>query len=120
MRYAALALAITSLTWAQAPQSSGNIQGDLVDTTGAAVSGVAIRAVSQASGALRTTVSDAAGHFRFSGLPPGSYTLHLELDGFAPVNVEAFPVSVGQTVTQRIESKLAHWLERRELHAKPH
>ncbi len=35
--------------WAQAPQSAGSIQGDLVDSTGAAVSGVAIRATNQAS-----------------------------------------------------------------------
>ena len=76
MRYALLALAITSLTWAQAPQSSGNIQGDLVDSTGAAVSGVSIRAANQSSGASRTTVSDPAGHFRFSVV--GEKVLRLE------------------------------------------
>ena len=115
-----IALAIIAMgAWAQAPQSAGSIQGDLVDSTGAAVSGVAIRATNQASGASRSTTSDAAGHFRFGGLPPGLYTLHLALDGFAPVSVEAFPVSVGQTVAHRIEMKLAHLIEKVEVKGQP-
>jgi hypothetical protein len=112
-------LALAARAWAQAPQSAGSIQGDLVDSTGATVAGVTVRAANQASGASRTTVSDGAGQFRFSGLAPGLYNLHLELDGFAPVNVEAFPVSVGQTVTHRIEMKLAHVIENVEVKGQP-
>src|SRR5712691_11901067 len=90
----ALALTLSAIAAAQAPQSTGTIQGDLVDSTGGAAPGVKIRGVNQASGAVRTAVSDSAGHFRLTGLPAGSYTLQLELEGFAPVHVEAFPVSV--------------------------
>jgi hypothetical protein len=118
MRYALLAL-VATLLYAQAPQSAGSIQGDLVDSTGAAVAGVSIRAANRASGASRTTLSDAAGHFSFTALPPGSYTLHLELDGFAPVTAEAFQVSVGQTVTHRIEMKLAQVIEKVEVKGQP-
>src|SRR5437016_10412700 len=87
-----LAVTLAAMAAAQAPQSTGTIQGDLVDSTGGAAPGVKIRAVNQASGAARTAVSDAAGHFRLTGLPAGIYTLQLELEGFAPVHVEAFPV----------------------------
>src|SRR5258707_15796144 len=104
-RFALLTLALAGISSAQAPQSTGTIQGDLVDSTGGAAPGVKIRAVNQASGAVRTAVSDAAGHFRLTALPTGVYTLQLELEGFAPVHVEAFPVSVGQTVSHRIEMK---------------
>src|SRR5579872_5515911 len=115
-----IVVALSAVTaWAQAPQSTGSIQGDLVDSTGASVSGVAVRATNQASGASRSTTSDAAGHFRFGGMPPGLYTLNLALDGFAPVSVEAFPVSVGQTVAQRIEMKLAHLIEKVEVKGQP-
>ena len=84
----ALLLAASSLARAQAPQSAGAIQGDVVDSTGAAAPGVRIRAVQQASGAARTAVTDSAGHFRIAGLPVGVYTLRLDLDGFAPVAVD--------------------------------
>ena len=75
--------------------------------------------MNQSSGASRTAVSDAAGHFRLGGLPAGVYTLHLDLDGFAPVHVGAFPVSVGQTVTHRIEMKPAHVIEKIEVKGQP-
>src|SRR6266403_6284086 len=96
-RFVFLALALAGIAAAQAPQSTGTIQGDLGDSTGSAAPGVKINAMSQASGASRTTLSDATGHFRLAGLTAGIYTLHLELDGFAPVTVGPFPVSVGQT-----------------------
>src|SRR5215813_8672143 len=87
-----LTVTLASLVSAQAPQSTGTIQGDLADSTGGAAPGAKVRALSRASGASRTTVSDAAGHFRLPGLPAGIYTLQVELDGFAPVHVEAFPL----------------------------
>src|SRR5258708_15680152 len=114
-----LAVTLAARAAAQAPQSTGTIQGDLVDSTGGAAPGVKIRAVNEASGASRTASSDAAGHFRLAGLTAGVYTLHLELDGFAPVTVGPFPVSLGQTVTQRIEMKPAHVIETIEVQGQP-
>src|SRR5436305_13378100 len=101
-RFVFLVVALAARAAAQAPQSTGTIQGALVDSTGGAAPGVKIRAVNQASGAARTALSDATGHFRLAGLTAGIYTLHPELDGFAPVTVGPFPVSVGPTVTQRL------------------
>ena len=118
-RFALLTLALAGISSAQAPQSTGTIQGDLVDSTGGAAPGVKIRAVNEASGASRTASSDAAGHFRLAGLTAGVYTLHLELDGFAPVTVGPFPVSLGQTVTQRVEMKPAHVIEKIEVQGQP-
>src|SRR4029453_16090274 len=113
------ALTLVALVTAQAPQSTGPIQGDLVDSTGGAAPGVKVRAVNQSSGASRTGVSDAAGHFRLPPLPAGIYILQLDLDGFAPVHVEAFPLPVGQTVTHRIEMKPAHVIEKIEVKGQP-
>src|SRR5262249_16958814 len=33
-----------------------------------------------------TTYADLSGHFTFTGVPRGSYTIHVELDGFQDVN----------------------------------
>src|SRR5436305_3842092 len=89
-----VSMALVVAASAQAPQSTGTIQGDLADSSGGAAAGARIRAVNQASGASRATASDAEGHFRLSGLTTGIYTLHVELDGFAPVTVGPFQVSV--------------------------
>src|SRR5206468_230426 len=50
----ALAVTLPLLVAAQAPQSTGTIQGNLVDSTGSAAPEVKVRAVNQASGASRT------------------------------------------------------------------
>ncbi|MEO7650438.1 MAG: carboxypeptidase regulatory-like domain-containing protein, partial [Bryobacteraceae bacterium] len=115
----ALLLVGSALAPAQAPQSAGAIQGDVIDPTGAAVPGVRIRAVHAASGAARMAVSNSAGHFRIAGLPLGVYTLRLDLDGFAPVTVGPFTVSLGQAATHRLEMRPAQIIERVEVQGQP-
>ena len=35
---------------------------------------------------IATVPADVAGHFTFNNVPPGAYTIHVELDGFEDVN----------------------------------
>src|SRR5262245_54544259 len=114
-----LAVLLAASAFAQTPQSAGAIQGDVTDSTGAAAPGVRIRAVHQASGAVRTAAVDNTGHFRIAGLPVGPYTLHLDLDGFAPITVGPFAVSLGQAVTHRIEMRPAKIIEKVEVRGQP-
>ncbi len=75
---------------ASAQQSgSGTLTGTVIDSTGGAMPGVLATATAAATGAVRTNVSDAAGLFRIAGLPPGEYTLKVELSGFKAVSVTA-------------------------------
>lgn len=48
-----------------------------------------------------TSVSDTGGRFRFADLPPGTYTLRFELDGFLP-REHTFQLSSGQVLDLRI------------------
>jgi iron complex outermembrane recepter protein len=68
------------------------IEGTIRDATGAAVQGVRVEA--RASGAPRSSVTDASGRYRIEGLTRGRYTIKAEHVGFGP---EATTVDLVET-----------------------
>ena len=72
--------AMPMAAWGQT--ASGTLLGDARDTTGAALPGVTVTATNQANGAIRETVTDSLGTYRFSALTPGLYTVSANLPGF--------------------------------------
>ncbi|MEP6534269.1 MAG: TonB-dependent receptor [Bryobacteraceae bacterium] len=90
----------------------GVIQGNILDSSGSAVAGAHVTALQIASGLVRETVTDGAGNFRLNALQVGVYQLRLEHEGFATTVIKELNVSVGQTVVQHIEMKLAQVAER--------
>jgi len=91
---------LASALRAQSMRATGAIQGSVTDSTGSIIIGVRVSASNADSGAVRAAVTDESGQFRFSGLAVGNYTLRLDKEGFATVMVQAFPVSVGQTIVR--------------------
>jgi hypothetical protein len=82
-------------------QGTGEITGQVTDTTGALVSGVEIKLTNSATGEVRTTVTTPAGSYNFPALPiVGAYTLEVAAKGFKSVKVQNIVISVG-TVTSR-------------------
>src|SRR5689334_7751151 len=87
-RSARLALAVATLCVATvfplfAQVQTGSILVRLNDEQGAGIPGATITLTSQALVAGTTTgVSDNAGAYRFPSLPPGTYTVKVELQGF--------------------------------------
>jgi hypothetical protein len=65
-------------------QTLGTITGEVKDSTGGVVPGASVTVVNKATNATRTTTSNAVGLFDFPALPPGSYTVTSELQGFKP------------------------------------
>lgn len=66
-------------------QGTGQVEGDVTDTSGALVPGaqVALRSADGAGQKLeRTGVSDKEGHFSFANLPAGQYTVSVAAPGF--------------------------------------
>ena len=77
----AFAMSVPSAVTAQI--ATGNIYGTVVDQQGGALPGVNVSAVAtKIGGQPRTTVSDAAGQFRFLNLDAATYTVTVELAGF--------------------------------------
>jgi Carboxypeptidase regulatory-like domain/TonB dependent receptor/TonB-dependent Receptor Plug Domain len=81
---------------AAAQDTAGTLGGRTVDAQGLPLPGVAVT-VTGAQG-VKTTVSDADGRFTIPFLTPGSYTVHVELQGFAPVDRPDIQVRLGQRV----------------------
>ena len=67
---------------ASAQTQLATVSGTITDPSGAVVPSVSVTVVSQGTGLKRSVLTDAAGEFRFGGLPIGSYSLRLEKPGF--------------------------------------
>ena len=99
----AVLVAMSTAASAHAQSATGSIEGAIVDQTGAAMPGVTVTVVHMATGVTRTTVSDANGLFRLPLLPVGVYDVTAELSGFTPRKLPELTVTIGQTVTLRIQ-----------------
>jgi Carboxypeptidase regulatory-like domain/TonB dependent receptor len=80
MLSAALAALFSVCAWSQTQLATAS--GTVTDQSGAVVSGVSVTIVSQGTGLKRSTLTDAAGLYRFAGLPIGNYSLRMEKAGF--------------------------------------
>jgi hypothetical protein len=103
---AVCAFALTG-TPAAAQQTTGSIQGRIIDAQKAAVPGVTVTAKNAATGFTRTEVTDAEGVYRLNALPVGNYDVHAELSGFAPYDRKAVVVNIGQLVDLNIDMNVA-------------
>jgi outer membrane receptor protein involved in Fe transport len=94
-------------TPAVAQQTTGSITGRILDDQGASVPGVTVTGKSEATGFVRTDVTDGEGVFRLTALPVGTYDLTAELSGFAKIENKGIVVNVGQTLDLNLTLKLA-------------
>ena len=90
-----------------AQQTTGNIQGRVVDAQKAAVPGVTVTAKSPTTGFTRTEVTDAEGVYRLNALPVGTYDLRAELAGFTPYDFKGVIVNISTAVDVNIDLKVA-------------
>jgi len=74
-----LALCLSRPTFAQ---TTGSILGNVTDTSGAAVPGAKVTAISKEQGLTRTTTSNSAGSYTLPEIPLGTYTVAVEAAGF--------------------------------------
>jgi hypothetical protein len=93
-----LAWGLALLPAAQAQTTGGNLIGRVQDKSGGALPGATITATQKGTGLTRNTVTESDGTYRLPSLPVGSYTLTVELNGFATVTVENVTINVA---TQR-------------------
>ena len=95
------------LVTAAAAQTTGQIEGTVLDQSGAALPGVSVEVASPALQGTRVTAADAGGGFRFVFLPPGSYTVTCSLSGFSPVEQDGIVVQLGRTATLQVRMQPA-------------
>ena len=78
-------------------QTFGEITGQVADSSGAPVPAAAITVTNLNTNAARQTVSSGTGDYAFPSLPPGSYSVRIEKQGFKS-ETSKVEVAVQQTV----------------------
>jgi len=100
-------LMLPTALFAQAHATTGDIEGIVVDASGAAVPGVTVTVKNTATNYESVVVTDSGGRFRAVLLPVGPYQITAALSGFATVVQKGLDLGVGQTLTTSIALKQA-------------
>lgn len=94
-----------------AQSTAGDIQGTIVDTAGAVLSGVTVTITNTATGWAREVITDDEGAFVATGLTVGPYEVQASRQGFATRRQPDLLLQVGQVITLRLELGVARAAE---------
>jgi Carboxypeptidase regulatory-like domain/TonB dependent receptor len=72
-----------------------NVSGTVLDPQGLAVKGARLTLTNAATGAQRAATSDANGRYEIVGLPPGTYSMTVEAEGFANLTNSSMTLALG-------------------------
>ena len=92
--------------FAQSQATTGLIQGTVVDPNGAIVNGATVSVKNTETGFERTVSSNSDGFFSAPLLPLGKYIVTVSATGFSNSVLENVEVSVGQTLSLKVEMKI--------------
>ena len=90
---------------ATAQAQTGSIHGTVADPSGAVVPSATITLTSQ-SGASSFVLSGGDGAFAIDSLAPGSYTISVSAEGFAPFDPLQVQIAAGKSTLQNIALKM--------------
>jgi hypothetical protein len=105
-----LAAAVVLLLPAKLPaqgETTSAILGQVTDSTNAAVPGATVTVISRATGLKRSARTDDVGRFNFPQLKPGTYTVRVEAQGFAPQQADNIISGLGQKQTVNLTLRVA-------------
>src|SRR5262245_5346353 len=75
-------LFVMAIVPARAQSLSGTISGSVVDPSGDSIAGAPVTLLNERTGQTRTATTNEVGAFTFFSVPPGSYTVTIERQGF--------------------------------------
>lgn len=101
--FTVLALFVTVSAFAQATSS---LRGTVMDAQSASIPGVTVQLVNEQTSFSRTVFSDENGTYQFLQVPPGTYTVVAELQGFATFTAP-ITLQVNSPSTADIKMELA-------------
>jgi hypothetical protein len=87
-------------------QTDGEIIGQILDQSKAAISDAAVAATNTATGTVRKAQTDRQGQYALTGLPVGTYIITVEHEGFQRSKQTGVILNVATTVTLNITLKV--------------
>ena len=85
----------------------GTVSGELTDPSGAVVPGAKVVLTDQAKGFTFNTTADRVGRYLFTSIPPGMYTLSVEVSGFQKEVRTNITVNVSENATANLTLRVA-------------
>src|SRR5687767_4715130 len=90
---------------AAAQEQRGSILGVVTDASGAVLPGVTVEARSPSVVGVSTSITDAQGNYRFPALPPGTYQVTANLQGFVAASAAEAVVTLGNQLNINLTMK---------------
>ncbi|HEY6242465.1 MAG TPA: carboxypeptidase regulatory-like domain-containing protein [Pyrinomonadaceae bacterium] len=100
-----VALSVLPVTSAFGQAATATLSGTALDQAGAVIPNANVSAVNTATSARRQATTNEQGYFTFPLLPPATYRIRVERDGFAPVEVPDVVLNVGDNKALQIQLK---------------
>src|SRR5262249_9061089 len=100
MRTLALVLFVAFPSSLGAQVTTGTLVGQLRDTSSAVIPGATVVVTHEGTRASGEAVTDSNGEFVLTALPPGPYTVKINLTGFKSMENKGVELGPGQTVRQ--------------------
>ncbi|HEY6929254.1 MAG TPA: TonB-dependent receptor [Thermoanaerobaculia bacterium] len=100
-----VALFMFALPAVHLAQTTGEIDGRVLDSAGVPLSGVKVEAKGPSLPGVRTSITDRDGIYRLPGVPPGAYHVTASLPEFRPVK-KTCTVTLGSTATVDLTLRL--------------
>src|SRR5262245_33111248 len=94
-RMAAAVVVLLSVALAAA-QTDARFAGVVMDPSGAFVANATVTAKNEKTGEERTVTTTEKGRYLIPNLKPSTYTLKVEVKGFAPLEYKGLPLATGQ------------------------
>ena len=94
--FALLVTLLAGPTAAAAQSVSGGVAGTVVDQTRQLVPGATVTLVNERTADSRVTTTNETGAFVFSAVQPGTYTVRVELSGFATYELRSTVVPANE------------------------
>src|SRR5687767_3739899 len=88
-------------------QATSSLRGKVIDSQGALIPGVALQLLNAQTSFTRSVLSDEAGAYQFSSVPPGVYDLVAEMPGFAVVTNTGVTLQVNSPATLDVRLEVA-------------
>ena len=106
-------LLVTSFSLAQTGTTS--VRGNVLDKSGAAIAGAHVTINNASQGLTRETHTNGAGEYSFLALPPGTYTIAVEMHGFRTFEQKDLPLLVNVPATTNITLEIGTTSEKVEV-----